>query len=303
MSSDPAWPNLFVVGAARAATTSLWRYLGQHPEIFMASVKEPHFFSAYRPPVYGGVYDEASYLRLFAGATTPLQGEASPSYLWSEVAAGRIERVSPDAKILIVLRDPVERAHSLFWHRSRLGLEHESFAAAVSGELASASSERSQYVGRSRYATDVRRFVSLFGVNVRVLLFEELVLDVPRALAGVLEFLQVDPAFAASIEPETHNSFAVPRGPLARRVLGSTHARRAARRLVPHELRWPIERRLLETPPKPPLDPDTDRLLTDVFAPEVRELARVLGRPLPWRRWPDGAAERLELPSHAVVGG
>jgi hypothetical protein len=301
VSSDPAWPNLFVVGAARAATTSLWRYLGQHPEIFMASVKEPHFFSAYRPPVYGGVYDEASYLRLFAGATTPLQGEASPSYLWSEVAAGRIERVSPDAKILIVLRDPVERAHSLFWHRWRLGLERASFAAAVSGELA--SSKRSHYLGRSRYATDVARFVSLFGVNVRVILFEELVSDVRRALAGVFDFLQVDPAPAAAVEPETHNSFAVPRGPLARRALGSTHARRAARRLVPHELRWPIERRLLETAPKPPLEPDLDRLLTDVFTPEVRELAHVLGRPLPWRRWPDVAAERLELPSDAVVGG
>ena len=80
--ASSAWPNLFVVGAARAGTTTLWRYLGRHPEIWMAPIKETNFFSAYRPPLNPSVGDEASYLRLFApGAESKLRGEASPSYL------------------------------------------------------------------------------------------------------------------------------------------------------------------------------------------------------------------------------
>ena len=106
MSRPSPWPNLFIVGAAKGGTTSLWRCLAEHPEIFMSRLKEPHFFSRHQPPIYPTVHDEAAYLRLFAGARTRLRGEASPSYLWSEAAAARIERVSPDARILVALAEP-----------------------------------------------------------------------------------------------------------------------------------------------------------------------------------------------------
>ena len=75
--TSEVWPNLFVVGAAKAGTTSLWRYLDEHPEIWMAPVKEPNFFSGVRHPLNPDVVDEASYLRLFApGARGELRGEA-----------------------------------------------------------------------------------------------------------------------------------------------------------------------------------------------------------------------------------
>lgn len=303
MTSPSSWPNLFVVGAAKAGTTSLWRYLGQHPEIFMSRLKEPHFFSGYRPPIYPVVHDEAAYLRLFAAAATRLRGEASPSYLWSEAAATRIKRVSPDAKILIALRDPVERAHSLHAHVRRIGLERAGFAAAVAAELRSGSPpEGSEYVARSRYAADVARYRDLFGENVRVILFEELVADVGRELAGVFAFLGVDPGVATRIEPEAHNAHAEPSGRLAALALRSRRARVAARRLVPETLRGRIERRLLQNVPRPQPDAATDELLTEVFAPDVAELGRLLGRPLPWHRWASAAGEP-EPRARALAGG
>lgn len=194
MSAQSSWPNLFIVGTAKSGTTSLSRYLGEHPEIFMTHFKEPHFFSGHRPSRAPFVHDEGDYLRLFADARTRLRGEASPSYLWAEPAAARIKRVSPEAKILISLRDPVERSHSYYWHRVRRGLECRSFAAAVSDEFERGwPKERPSLGWHMKCAHDVRRFFELFGANVRVILFEELIRDVRRELEGVFAFLAVDP--------------------------------------------------------------------------------------------------------------
>ena len=300
MSPESPWPNLFVAGAARAGTTSLWRYLGEHPDVFMTHFKEPHFFSGHRPGPFPVVHDQDEYLRLFAKARTPLRGEASPSYLWSEHAAARIEEVSPDAKIVISLRDPVERAYSVYWHRLRTGRERLGFRAAVAAELEPGfPRERSEYLWHLRYAEPVARYLRLFGPNVRVIVFEELVHDVRGQLAALFAFLGVDPAAAERIPPEAHNPFAVPRGRLAARLLASEKTRRTARALVPYALRWPIETRLIKARPKPPMEPETDRLMTEFFAPDVRELAARLGRPLPWRRWAetrDSSSVTLPVP-------
>jgi hypothetical protein len=301
VSAQPPWPNLFVVGAAKAGTTSLWRYLGAHPAIFMARTKEPHFFSAFDEGLFPVVHDEASYLRLFADARTPLRGEASPSYLWSETAAERIQRVSPDAKILVALRDPVERVHALYWHRVRIGLDSDDFGKAFRNELdPSFKADGSVYVRRGRCARDVARFMRLFGENVRVLLFEEFVRDTRRELARVFRFLGVDPVVAERVEIETHNPFALPRNRLAADLVGSKRARKIARGFVPKALREPVESALLKTGSKPHLDPDTDRMLTAFFAADVSELAALLGRPLPWARWPE--AMQLESAPAARAG-
>jgi hypothetical protein len=301
VSGESPWPNLFIVGAARAGTTSLWRYLGEHPEIFMTYFKEPNFFSGHRPARGPVVHDEAAYLRLFANARTPLRGEASPSYLWSEHAPARIKRVSPDAQIVITLRDPIERAQSSYWHRVRLGLERRSFSAAIAEEFERGfPAERPSYGWHTTCAHDVGRYLDLFGANVRVVVLEELIHDPARELAGLFAFLGVDPTVAEQIEPEPHNPFAMPRSGVAAALVASERIRMIARRLVPYRLRWPIERRLLETRPKPPIDPETDRLLTEFFEPDVRELTTLLGRRLPWPRWPEVGEPGAVPPAHAA---
>lgn len=303
MSGESPWPNLFIVGTAKSGTTSLSRYLGEHPDVFMTYFKEPHFFSAHRPSGSPFVHDEAAYLRLFADARAPLRGEASPSYLWAEPAAARIKRVSPEAKILIALRDPVERAHSYYWHRVRRGLERRGFSAAVFDEFERGfPDKRPSYGWHMTCAQDVRRFFDLFGANVRIVVFEELIRDVARELAGVFAFLGVDPTVASRIEPERHNAFALPRGHLAAGLLASQRTRRVARALVPYTLRWSIERRLLGTGPKPPIDAGSDRLLTEFFAPDVRELTMLLGRPLPWPRWSEAIPATEAVPQAHVPG-
>ena len=127
----------------------------------MAQVKEPNFFSGVRRPLNPDVHDEASYLRLFApGAHCKLRGEASTSYLWAKDVPARIKRVNPEARILISLRDPVERAHSGYWYRVALGEEDRPFSEVVQDELEEPG--RRRLLRSSLYADAVSTYVRTF---------------------------------------------------------------------------------------------------------------------------------------------
>jgi len=120
-------PNFFIVGAAKAGTTSLWQYLRQHPDVFMPQTeltKEPTHFSDLTPPWASQFRDWDAYLKLFE----PVQeqraiGEASVAYLFSSDAAERIHARYPGARIIIALRHPAERAYSHYKFMCELGFE------------------------------------------------------------------------------------------------------------------------------------------------------------------------------------
>ena len=111
-------PNFFIVGAAKCGTTSLYRYLRQHPDVFMPEQKEPNFFGSdlsYRFPRIS----QARYLSCFAKAKGETRiGEATTIYLYSEKAAEEIKAFSPEAKIIIMLRNPVDVLYS--YHSQQL---------------------------------------------------------------------------------------------------------------------------------------------------------------------------------------
>jgi len=108
-------PNFFIIGAPKCGTTSIYSYLKQHPQIFMSEIKEPHFFGKDLTRI-GDLYnyDLKSYLNLFKGSSKfKIRGEASTYYLYSNNAVNEIHSFSPNAKILILLRDPTEMIYSM----------------------------------------------------------------------------------------------------------------------------------------------------------------------------------------------
>ena len=108
-------PNFFIVGAPKCGTTSLASWLARHPEVFMSPVKEPHFFST--DFSLGDFNDENSYFALFVDACPNhiAVGEASATYLRSEVAVRNIENIYRDARYIVMLRNPIDMAYSLHW--------------------------------------------------------------------------------------------------------------------------------------------------------------------------------------------
>src|ERR671929_75877 len=145
-------PNFFIIGAMKSGTTALYYYLEQHPEVYMSPVKEPNFFcSQEQKNGADAVTDIRAYERLFRGVLGETAvGEASHCYLYEPRAAAAIRRCVPEAKLLAILRNPIDRAFSHFLHMVRTGSEPLSdFAQALREEGAGSYKERTfqDYVG------------------------------------------------------------------------------------------------------------------------------------------------------------
>jgi hypothetical protein len=175
----PRFPNLFIIGAMKAGTSSLHAYLHQHPQIFMSRFKEPQYFAPHSTRWgqkwgQGNPYPEPGidwYLRLFAEAgDAQYAGESSVSYSarpWVCDCEKRIYNFNPAARMIYILRDPVERAISHYWQFVADGREDL--------DPLSAMRKKSDYIARSHYAMQLRPYLEQFGADqVFTLTLEEL---------------------------------------------------------------------------------------------------------------------------------
>jgi hypothetical protein len=223
-------PNFFIVGAPKAGTTSLYSYLDQHPQIYMSPIKEPSYFASelwpenfhprFQPRMlreledvrkylegpmtqqrFGGpVTDWESYLRLFRGAHEGQAiGEASVSYLWSASAAVNISTRIPGAKIVMILRDPAERAYSQYLQAVSEGLVHRSFGEQIRLSMNSRAGQfdvLNPLLEYGVYSEQVQRYARLFPAeNIKIYLYEDYRRHPKNTLADLFRFLSVDPGF------------------------------------------------------------------------------------------------------------
>ena len=223
-------PNFFIVGAPKAGTTSLDSYLDQHPQIYMSPIKEPsHFASELRPENFhprfhpqiqsemeslrqylagpmtekrfgGPVVDWENYRRLFQNAREGQAiGEASASYLWSATAAGNIATRIPRAKIVMILRDPAERAYSQYLQAVSEGLVHRSFGEQVRLSLKDKNEPfdvLNPLLEFGLYYNQVKRYLQVFPAgNIKIYLYEDYRRNPKETLADLFRFLSVDPSF------------------------------------------------------------------------------------------------------------
>lgn len=284
------WPNLFIVGAAKSGTTSLYHYLRQHPDVFMPSYKEPHFFSQVKPKPELEVFlkhisSETDYLELFEKTSAKIIGEASTSYLWDKETPQRIKGVAPDAKIIIMLRQPVERAFSHYLNNVREAYEKRDFHQAILEDLQATQKGwgiSSLYVDLGYYCEQVERYLKVFGKNVHVIFFEEFTKDIPVHVEQVFKFLEIDPSYASKVEPEVRNPYARPSSGLSKWLLGTPAVRRVVRALSPASLRPMLRSLLLKKDAKPVMAAETLALLNDVYKDQAHCLEALLQRKVPW---------------------
>jgi hypothetical protein len=293
-------PDFFIAGAAKCGTTALFEYLSRHPSVFMPRIKEPKFFCT-DVKTKGGVYSSDAYEALFASApANSLTGEASTLYLYSKVAIERIMKLNPSAKMIVMLRYPVDAAHSL--HTARWSYGHENIADFEEAWHAQASrlmGERIpprwpdpatlQYGSIYRYVPQVRRLMEHVPESQRhFVIYEDLFADSRRHYAEILEFL--------NLASDGRTAF-----PIVNPAMGSRSLRleQLLRRPPPwlKSLYAPLRpifqstglhpaglmRRLNSTPAqKSNLRPEFRAELAHYFAADIRELEGLLGRAL-WR--------------------
>ncbi len=293
------WPNFFIVGAPRAGTTSLYHYLRGHPDIFMPHIKEPHFFSGVNPGSERLRYarsrptsSEKEYLALFRGVRSETEvGEASPSYLQQPDAPRRIKEKAPDAKIIIILREPVDRAFSQYLADYREGAQTLPFYEALVQDLANPRKEWGPahlYTELGMYHDQVVRYLETFGRDqVRIYLYEDLSRDPSTIVEDVCNFLGVSFNEGRFFDAKKRfNTYAAPRSRLAQRVMGLATLRSFALSIVPVTLLMRLRNAILLTKtPKPAMDADARELLSDLYQRDIEGLQEIIGRDLgPWLR-------------------
>ncbi|BAU65525.1 sulfotransferase [Stanieria sp. NIES-3757] len=211
-------PNLLLVGQPKSGTTALHQFLGQHPEIYMTSIKEPHFFCHdfhqesdryYQTRLFFDFREEKAYLKLFAQAEgAKIAGESSTNYLYSQVAAQAIYDFNPEAKIIIILREPATFLYSLHSHYVKFTEENEQdFVRALALEpVRKAGKSLSPrvtspsylyYSQRVKYYEQVKRYYDLFDASqIKVILFENFKDNNEAVYQDILNFLSVDTNFS-----------------------------------------------------------------------------------------------------------
>lgn len=203
-----ARPNFFIVGAPKCGTTSLHEYLQRHPDVFMPFYKEPHFFGA---DLEGSRFRQfrnkpERYLKLFRDARGEKRvGESSPWYLASQRAAAEIHAYDPAAKIIIMLRNPIDMMYSMWSQFRYSGNEQiETFEEALAAEADRRAGRRIRraahcitglyYREMTRFVEQVPRYFEGFGrENVEVIIFDDFRADTPAVFGSVLEFLGLEP--------------------------------------------------------------------------------------------------------------
>jgi hypothetical protein len=201
-------PNFFIVGAAKCGTTSLFNYMRQHPDLYFPLIKEPAHFVR-DDSSYDRYADFDRYRSLFKKAgNAKAIGEASTGYLFYEKAAGLIHDKFPSAKIIIVLRNPVDMAFSYWRYNQAVGEESSAFEYVISDE--GIKYRRSKefkdkcsqwwgsyaYMDRGFYFEQVKRYFDVFGRdNVRVYIFERFIKDPKVVCSDIFEFLGIDSDF------------------------------------------------------------------------------------------------------------
>jgi hypothetical protein len=281
-SDEVNWPTFFVVGAQKAGTTYLYHTLRRHPQIFLPPRKELRYFQ----PEHRHSWSLERYRAVYADAIGyQASGEITPFYLFDPLVPGRIHQQCPTAKIIIMLRDPVERAYSHYLDRRRDiddRFDHaESFHEALrryENRSAREWSFSQEYIEHGLYHVQVRRYLDAFGRDqVLILLFNKLEKDPNEVLMRIARFIGVDPDFFATGDvSQPRHPYAVPRFSAIRWL----QQRKFVNRLVPRSLGRAL-RPLLFNMKKPPLDIESQRLLQERYAPDLAALEELLGQKLP----------------------
>jgi hypothetical protein len=313
-ASSPILPNFFLVGAPKAGTTALYRYLDQHPGIYMSPIKEPHFLADeirvenfadqfrkmaevrlsaqaeyLRGPVSekfsgGPISEWIDYLKLFqcvSGETAI--GEASVCYLWSESAPRNIASRFPEAKILMVLRNPIERAHSQYAHMLSFAETRITFGEHIDAAIRSTGTRLGElypFLRFGLYYEQVKRYQSLFGASqIQIHFYEDFSRGPLTVLREIFRFLSVDPTFVPDFS-NRHMEARIPRSIAAKNILKRMGLWDVVRRSLPSGLRGRLRSAAFQPRNTLGISPAERIRLAEYYREDVNNLSKLLDRDL-----------------------
>lgn len=292
-------PNFLIIGAAKSGTTALHSYLAQHPQVFMPSTKETNFFafegqslnfngklaSGYRQGIVTTLTD---YSAQFDAVTTETAiGEACPSYLYSTAAPERIQHYVPHAKLIAILRNPVDRAYSNFLHHIRDRLETcQQFPEALAIESDRINDNwwwGFHYTQVGLYSAQIERYLSCFDRSqIKIYLYEDLQEKPDAVMKELFAFLDVDSDFELEMSARPNATGISQNQALDYLIKESNPLKSVYQAILPASLRRGLTERIQALNPKvkPNLSRELRVSLVDTFRNDIVALERLLDRDL-----------------------
>lgn len=297
-------PNLFIVGAAKAGTTSLHAILDQHPNVFMSPVKEPNFFSKdilieNFDSEFRKKYTNLNYKRDDEGKIIPMHqlyirdvknyfdlfdkvkdehkiiGEASVSYLYSRSAAAEIYNYNENAKIIIVLRNPVERAFSHYLMDLKVGRvkpQKNFFALALQDyQNTGYWGSNPLYLELGLYYEQVKRYMSLFPrENIFIVSYADFKANNARVIDQICEFLEISPIKLSTFKNE--NSAKIPRNKIASFIIRSNYIKTLTKAIISPEIINKLKGKLLSSHNLPSLSVEDTWRMDEFYKEDLVKL-------------------------------
>ncbi len=287
-------PDFVIGGAPKCATTALFDYLAQHPQIFATVPKEPHYFAsaALGRPFMRHDFSAEAYQALYSGCLPgQMAGEGSTHYLHHAPAVAPLMAAqAPQARLIFCLREPVARAYSHFLFRYSVAGPHDLGGMGQRRDFVAFAQDPEMFAA-GNYADNLHVFLKHFPRSqIHLVFFEDVVSDLAGCLAGICRFLGVDESFAFDLSRRS-NTTAYPRSPrltgLGDRLAGAIYPRLSEpgrRRLMR------LRKRVLFSPraAKPRMSPEERYCVRSLYRQSVLRLEDLAGRDLAaWRA--DGA--------------
>ena len=265
-------PNFLIIGSQKAGTTSLYRILKEHPQIFMADKKEINFFFKEGEYARGA----EAYAAHFADSANQLaRGEASPGYICHPEAPKRIHALLPDVKLILTVRDPIQRAISQYWDNRRHLNESHTFAEAVDLYLSDEyHPDEIGYFSRGVYMRYIRKYLEYFPrENLLILPFEEMISAPKGFYKRIFTFLDVDVDFISEDFDEAFNPTEIWKNPFYQILIRKPRYQKE----IPSKLRrlfyWGKKMRFSV----PPIGEAKRKKLEDFYRPWNDDLREFLG--------------------------
>ena len=282
-------PNFFIVGGSKCGTTNISYYLDLHQDVFISKLNEPYYFCKWditddvRKSM---ITSEKKYLKLFESAKKQKAiGEATPSYLHSPNSAKMIKERFPESKIIISVRNPIERAYSGYISNELRKNDNQTFRDMISqhGELID-NNEFFIYniLEPGFYSKHIKRFQNIFDrKKIKIIIFEEYIKKTEETIKSILDFLELDNKIDFIEQPKM--GYRRPRNKFGKVAFENNFVRKMATSLIPTVTRQRIgERFLLEETEKPAMDTDDRQFLKNLYEKDVQNLTVLLDRELPW---------------------
>ncbi|MGI0480103.1 sulfotransferase family protein [Geminocystis sp. CENA526] len=287
-------PNFLIIGAAKAGTTALHSYLKQHPQIYMTPDKETNFFAFEGETLkFNGIGDRAieqfsitdlaTYEQEFQGVKEEKAiGEACPLYLYNEKAVERIYHYIPNAKLIVILRNPVDRAYANFLHLIRDDREPEKdFGKALEAEFDRIANHWEwfwHYIQLGFYHLQLERYYQQFNPDqIRVYLYEDLRDDALKLIQNIFAFLEVETNFEPDMTIRPNKS-GMPKNELLHKLLTKPNPLKSlVKPLLPASFRQKIQHKNLQTPT---ITPEVREKLINIYKEDILACQKLIDRDL-----------------------